>query len=142
MLRVSSLFNLQGTNPFAFACRADLYFTTPPPACQAPFFIFCKFPLPKIRNLHPSRFPRTLLSYHTFEPLSSGFFNPSKLFDCLGRFSGPLVWRSIIIANPPLFVNPFFQLFSIFSCAPHFPSHQFPLAKPLRLCYSKTYLII
>ena len=136
MLRVLSLFNLQGANPSSRPPQ-PLSGTS---SCGTPLF------------------------YHTARALSSTFFDPSKLFPLPPLSRAPLGWRSVILANPPPIVNPLFQLFSIFSGRLLRPGHPpispargggrpalaldrsprrraFALAKPPRLCYPKYTLL-
>ena len=116
VLRVFSLFNLQGTS--RSLAPAEPYFTTLPPACQALFSPFANFFASGFRALFQALSANFVILSRCQRFVKSFFRLSQKSLDCSAASAAPLDWRSIILANTSSNVNPFFHLFSIFSRIP------------------------
>ena len=125
VLRVCSLFNLQGAMPSLFnplpdrSVLAELHYNTEALACQALFSTFSKFLSSQLQAFIQA----PALANFAILPRLGTFV---KSFFCLPAFFFLLtpqprrlsLKRSVILANHSLLVNPLFELFSHFFSSP------------------------
>ena len=125
-----TLFNLQGAHR---SSAAGFYLTTSFRLCQELFSSFLNFFVPSSVAVVVCCCRNGFTSYHTFQPLSSTFFD---FFQNL--FLYPLAlsaFRRVLsdsfdrLPRISSFVNTFFQIFFFFSTDPHFPLY-FPIPAP------------
>ena len=102
------------------AYSAELYYSTPSFACQAPFFSFRIFSCSAARTLIQAPLPRTPLFYHAHLALSRPFFDSLESFLTVPALAGPACLALDYISKSLLQCQPPFSTFFVFFRRPSF----------------------